>query len=419
MTPRVLIVTASVGEGHDLPARTLAAQLREERPGVEVVTVDGLAVMGRTVAAVSERAPRVVFFRFGWLWDVGFWFFAGFRPTRRFTQSALTRLGAPGLLGLVRTHRPDVIVSTYPHTTEVLGRLRNSGRLEVPVCAAVTDLAALRYWATPGADVHLVTHVESIDEVYVIAGASAVAQCVQGFTDPAFLESRRKDEARVALALPADARIVLVSGGGWGVGRLEAAVEVALSLPQVGLVVCLCGRNDELQRRVERRFAAQERVRVEGFTEAMPDWLAAADVLVHSTAGLTILEALIRGCPAISFGWGRGHIRLNNAAFRRFGLAEVAGTNAQLRSALARSLESGRRPDLGYARLPSAASIVLAQADDGSGPGENPAGDGEDREGGDQHASSEGRVAPVLAADQRREKDGDRDLHGQHGRPHP
>ncbi|MDX6478463.1 MAG: hypothetical protein QOG29_1050, partial [Gaiellaceae bacterium] len=40
--PRILIFTASVGEGHDRPARTLAAQLREECPDVEIVTEDGL-----------------------------------------------------------------------------------------------------------------------------------------------------------------------------------------------------------------------------------------------------------------------------------------------------------------------------------------------------------------------------------------
>src|SRR3982074_2728370 len=61
---RVLIVTASVGEGHDLPARTLADQLREECPGIEVVTEDGLQVMGRIFVLVNERAPGVVFFRF-------------------------------------------------------------------------------------------------------------------------------------------------------------------------------------------------------------------------------------------------------------------------------------------------------------------------------------------------------------------
>ena len=79
--PRILILTASVGEGHDLPARTLATQLREEHPDVELVTEDCLVAMGRTVAAVSEGAARVVFYRFEWLWDVGFWLFAG--PLRR------------------------------------------------------------------------------------------------------------------------------------------------------------------------------------------------------------------------------------------------------------------------------------------------------------------------------------------------
>jgi UDP-N-acetylglucosamine:LPS N-acetylglucosamine transferase len=369
----VLILTASVGEGHDLPARTLAAQLRAERADVEIVVEDGLAVMGRTVVAVSETAPSIVFFRFGWLWDLGFFAFARFSVTRRLTQAALTRLGAPGLLRLIRTHRPDVIVSTYPHTTEVLGRLRRSRRLSTPVCAVITDLAALWYWATPGADVHLVTHAESFDEVRRIAGDSTRVHRVTGFTDPAFEEPRSPQDARASLGLPDDVKIVLVSGGGWGVGKLDAAVTVALGLAEVGLVVCLCGRNEALRMRLERRFGGHERVRIEGFTEFMPDWLAAADALVHATAGLTILEALIRGCPAVSFGWGRGHIRLNNAAFRRLGLVEVAATEAELASALRRALEQRGRPDLAYAGLPSAASFVLAEAGDRAGGGEDDA----------------------------------------------
>jgi UDP-N-acetylglucosamine:LPS N-acetylglucosamine transferase len=119
--PRILILTASVGEGHDLPARTLAAQLREEQPGVELVTEDCLVAMGRAVAAVSEGAARVVFYRFEWLWDIGFWLFAGAAPTRELSQRLITRFGSPGLLRLIERHDPDVIVSVYPNVTEVLG----------------------------------------------------------------------------------------------------------------------------------------------------------------------------------------------------------------------------------------------------------------------------------------------------------
>ena len=360
--PRILILTASVGEGHDAPARRLAEQLRAERPDVEAITEDCLPAMGRAVAAVSEGAARVVFFRFLWLWDVAFWVFVGFPPTRNATQAALTRFGSPGLLRLISARDPDVVVSVYPNATEVLGRLRRSGRLRVPVCAVITDLAALRYWATPGADLHLVTHPESIEEVRRIAGAATGVHCVHGFAEPEFLVRRPLADARRALGLDPDAKIVLVSGGGWGVGDVEGAVREVLGIAGVDHVVCLCGRNEELHVQLERDFAGDRRVRVEGFTDHMPDWLAAADALVHSTGGLTVLEALMRGCPAISYGWGRGHVRLHNRAFTRFGLAQVAATPAALRAAVAAALAQGRTA-ADFSGLPSAASFVLAEAE--------------------------------------------------------
>jgi UDP-N-acetylglucosamine:LPS N-acetylglucosamine transferase len=146
------------------------------------------------------------------------------------------------------------------------------------------------------------------------------------------------------------------------VGALEEATEAVLAVEGVGKVVCLCGRNEEIRAALERRFAGDPRVRVEGFTEEMSDWLAAADVLVHSTGGLTMLEAEMRGCPAVSYGWGRGHVRLHNRAFRHFGLAVVATDPPELRAAVAAALLRGRASS-DFSGYPSAASLILERAE--------------------------------------------------------
>jgi hypothetical protein len=58
-----------------------------------------------------------------------------------------------------------------------------------------------------------------------------------------------------------------------------------------------------------------------------------------------------------------GHVRVNNEAFARFGLAEVARTREELGNALVRALEASGEPDESFAELPTAASAVLGIAD--------------------------------------------------------
>jgi UDP-N-acetylglucosamine:LPS N-acetylglucosamine transferase len=361
---RVLIFTASIGEGHDLPARTLADQLRAEAPGVEIVTEDGLRVMGKTFVVLGNGGAGLVFFRFKWLWDAAFWVFVALGPTRRATQGIVRALGSRGVLRMIRRVQPDVIVSVYPVTTDVLGWLRRRGKLDVPVVAGITDLAAMHYWAAPGVDLHLLTHPESEEEVRRVAGHETDVKAVHGLTRPEFARPCDPRTARAALGLPAEGKVVLVSGGGWGVGDLEGAIDTALALDEVEVVACLCGRNEDLLARLAERYVqgrhADDRVRLVGFTEQMSEWLAAADALVHSTGGLTVLEAYVRGCPTISYGWGRGHLRANNAAFRRYGIAEVVAGDRELDRALRVALTSRPEPGMVLGALPSAASLVLS-----------------------------------------------------------
>jgi processive 1,2-diacylglycerol beta-glucosyltransferase len=358
--PRVLIFTASIGAGHDLPAEILATSLREQGATVEIA--DFLEVGGPVARAIiggasslETRAGNIAF-------DVGYFLGTRYKPARRVGSRVIEKVARRRVQAYLVAHPADVIVSTYPITTELFGRMRRAGLLGVPVVSAITDLAALHYWAHPGVDLHLVTHPESEPEVRAIAGPGARIQAVHGLTDLRFVTPPSRADARAALGLgDDDGRLVVVSGGGWGVGDLQGATDDALA-GGAGTVIVLVGHNAGAKARLEAAYASDPRVQIWGFTDRMVTLLAAADVLVHSTAGLTVLEALMCGARVISYGWARGHIRINNRAYERLGMVAVARDRpalaAALREALAAPPSGPAVPD-----LPFAAGLVLALAD--------------------------------------------------------
>ncbi len=354
---QVLIISADIGEGHDLPARAVAREFKDEDPDAQVSIVNGLPAMGVILTKVLRENSAFMFRWVPWLFDIQYTLFMYFAPTRWMARKMLTLLGRRGLMRLIRAHDPDQIVSTYPGVTAVLGELRRKGKLDVPCYSSITDLAGLQFWAHPGIDLHFVTHPESIEEVEHIAGPGS-ARWAKPPTSPAFLAARSMADARKALGLPPEGKVIAVSGGGWGVGDLLGATRAALVVPDA-TVLCLCGRNDDLRARVATKFGSEPRLRVMGFTDRMGDVLAASDALVHSSAGLTVLEAIIRGCPVISYGFGYGHVRASNAALVRFGLAQVARTEGDIGPALERALERRPEPDVSFARRPSTASLIL------------------------------------------------------------
>jgi processive 1,2-diacylglycerol beta-glucosyltransferase len=327
---RVLILSADVGEGHAAAARALAQQLQAAPEGAEVTVIDGLAAMGRVLRQVVQDGYRVQLRFLPWSYDVFYWLLEHVAPVRWLTRWQLRLFGARPLARAIAAHDPDVVVSTYPAVTVVLARLRRTGAVTCPVVATITDLTGLFFWAQPGIDMHLVQYDESLPSVERIAGEGS-ARLVAPLISAEFLRPRCPTESRRALGLPEEGRMVVVSGGGWGVGDIEGAVRELCRIPDLSSIVCLAGRNEQLQRHLQDTFAREPRVHVYGFTDAMPLLLAAADALVHSTGGVTCLEAQATGTPVVSYGLPVGHARLNTRAMADLALLRLANDTRELR----------------------------------------------------------------------------------------
>jgi processive 1,2-diacylglycerol beta-glucosyltransferase len=327
---RVLILSADVGEGHAAAARALARQIQDSGQPAEVTIIDGLAAMGRLLQPVVEDGYRVQLRFMPWTYTLVYGLLERVAPIRWAARRLLCLFGSRPLAREIASYDPDVVVSTYPAVTVVLARLRRTRAVACPAVATITDLTGLFFWAQPGIDMHLVMYGESMSPVERIAGAGS-ARLVSPLISAEFSKPRCPLQARRALGLPEEGRMVIVSGGGWGVGDLTGAVRELLREREIGAIVCLAGRNEQLRARLSEDFSDQERVHVYGFTDEMPRLLAAADVLVHSTGGVTCLEAKAAGTPVVSYGLPVGHARLNTRAMADLNLLRLANDTSELR----------------------------------------------------------------------------------------
>src|SRR5438067_12670705 len=150
---RVLVVSASMGGGHDGAGRELLRRLRDQGHHAQM-------------ADFLDAFPL----RIGWLMRSGYWLELRYAPWsyvatyRLWYRSKLIFQPLGALINLltrrkmlrwVREADADVVVSTYPMASLVLGAARQKGKLRIPVATFITDFAVHPLWTHPGVDLHL------------------------------------------------------------------------------------------------------------------------------------------------------------------------------------------------------------------------------------------------------------------------
>jgi UDP-N-acetylglucosamine:LPS N-acetylglucosamine transferase len=229
------------------------------------------------------------------------------------------------------------VVSTYPGASRVLGNLRLSGRLTVPVLTYLTDFSVHPLWVADGVDVHLALHAVPATQARA-AGAHDVRVCGP-VACPRFhpVDATQRGAARARFGLPANAPLALLVAGSWGVGPVR---QVARDLRDCGAAVpvVVCGRNEALA----DQLRADGVEHVYGWVDDMPGLMHAADVLVQNAGGLTSLEAFAAGLPVASYGCIPGHGLTNAAALDEAGVAAWIRDPAQLKYVLGELIDGPR-----------------------------------------------------------------------------
>ncbi|MFN2479667.1 MAG: glycosyltransferase [Pseudonocardiaceae bacterium] len=347
---RVLVISGSVGAGHDGAADELISRLAK----LGVVAdrrdyLDALPSMFRYMLRDGYRlsvgyAPAFFDWLFanlertGWVQNVAMW---------------LCRQAQREVLRWVGDH--DVVVSTYMLASQTLGQLKEAGAVDATLVTFLTDPAVHRTWVHSAVD-HHVTVTEATARMGHLVYRTPM-RAVGGLVSTRFADQpdpAHRPRLRAELGLSPDGLVVLLATGSLGMGDVPNVVR-SIRSSGVAEVIVLCGRNDRLR----KQLAAQPGVVALGWRDDVPELMAAADVLVHNAGGLSLTEALTAGLPAVTYRPIPGHGIANSQILADAGLAPWPQDETELVAAIRQY--AGRRGDPSHVVLnQDTAAVVMA-----------------------------------------------------------
>jgi UDP-N-acetylglucosamine:LPS N-acetylglucosamine transferase len=347
---RVLVISVSVGAGHDGAAEELVRRLR--LLGVDADLRDFLDALPRTARVLYRQFYRL---SVGWAPGVYDWGFHGLERSGWVQQLTflMCRVAGRRIRHWIPGHA--VVVSTHPMSSQTLGQLKEAGSLRAATVTYLTDPAVHRTWVHPAIDHHL-TVTEATARMGQVTYQTPM-QAVGGLVPPQFARpasAARRREIRAELGVSQDVPVALVVAGSLGLGSVPRAVR-AIGSSGIAQVVVLCGRN----KRLRRQLSGLDGVVAVGWRDDVADLMSAADVLIHNAGGLSLTEAMTAGLPAVTFCPIPGHGAANAEVLAQAGLAPWPQDEAALLAAVLAA--AGRRGEPGHVvRDPDAAQFVHA-----------------------------------------------------------
>jgi len=341
---RVLVVSASMGEGHDGAARELA--LRLEARGHTTRTVDFLDAAPLGIGALTRSSYELQLRKAPWTYQFTYRLWQVIPFLCRPFALLVSFLTARCQLRWIADFQPDVIVTTYNLSSLVLARLRRRGRVRVPVVTYVTDFDVHPLWLAKGIDLALCVHPASVAIARRRTGGPAravgplVAEPFRSSASPT-----EREALRAELGLGPDDLGVLVVAGSWGVGEIDRTFDTLVASGRY-TPIAACGRNEDLR----AALAERPQGRAIGWTDEMPALMAACDVLVQNAGGLTCMEAFAVGLPVVTYLPIPGHGRQNGQDMDRAGVAAYARSSDELVPTLDRVTSLAGRRQVAAAR---------------------------------------------------------------------
>jgi processive 1,2-diacylglycerol beta-glucosyltransferase len=254
------------------------------------------------------------------------------------------RRGCREVFRQLKDFSPHLVIATEVGAAEVASLARREGWVSSPILAVQTRFSAEPAWVQREIDMYCVGNEESRSRL-IAWGVSPNRVVFTGLPiDPAYALAFDKEELLQALGLDGRRPVVLVVAGGPDRLPVEPVLQ-SLELCGMALqVLVVTGHNEILRQNLE---ALRGRLALDlhtfGWTENLPELMAAADLMIARPGAEVTAEALAARLPMVFPSPAPGTEERHARSLERSGAAVCARDFREISQIVHRLLEDRRR----------------------------------------------------------------------------
>lgn len=302
---KVLIFYASYGGGHLSAAKSILKYITEYYTDVEAEMIDCMKYINKPIERVTTGAYREMAKKVPKLW--GKVYSGSEKGLLSKISKDSNKLMARKLNHLLQEKKPDLVISTHPFSSQMVSYLKRKGKQNCTLATIMTDFAMHKQWLIG----HQYTEYffvsnDSMKQDIINYGVSKDKVFVTGIPmSDRFFENFDTKKIYEMFELDVNKKVILFFGGGeFGLGKertsqiLKAFIQKALDYQ----IVAVSGKNEKMKEAFEQLVKnnnAQDRVRVLGFTDKVPELMHISSLVVTKPGGLTTTESLASNLPMV------------------------------------------------------------------------------------------------------------------------
>ena len=292
---KILIFSASTGGGHKRAAAALKDYIEANSENTEVRIADGLAMSGKAYnklicdgyTTLAKVAPKF----YGKLYVN-----ADKESKLNDICNGVNKKKGKHLLPEINEFKPDVIISCHAFTTTMLGELKSTGEIDIPVISLITDFAPHYTYIADGIDHYIVSSEKMVATFKTRFNIDS--SHVHAFGIPTFEKfSNDIDKAQLkeSLGLEKDTKVILFMAGSWGVTDVLDIYKDIIDKTENCQFVVITGNNQKLYEKFEK--IKNDKTILKKFVDNVEDYMHSSDLIITKPGGLTVSESLQCALP--------------------------------------------------------------------------------------------------------------------------